>query len=84
MQRSNDRWSKWSNQTASKQSGQSITKRPINPTAHIPSLLKINVPHPNEIRALPDDPTDHNCSSNLDAAKRKGLPAWLRYYIHNN
>ncbi|XP_075144796.1 uncharacterized protein LOC142219912 isoform X2 [Haematobia irritans] len=80
--RTNNQWCKWgnNNQTISKVSSDSnITKRQPNPTAHIPSLLKINVPHPNEIRALPDGPSELNNASNMiDASKRKVLPAWIR------
>lgn len=56
-----------------------IANRQPNPTAHIPSLLSMNVPHPNEIRALPDNPNEQsNQQAMMDAAKRKALPAWIR------
>lgn len=56
-----------------------IGNRPVNPTAHIPSLLKMNVPHPNEIRIMSDIPNQAEGTPNvMDAAKRKGLPAWIR------
>ncbi|KAM8704140.1 hypothetical protein ACLKA7_008703 [Drosophila subpalustris] len=60
-----------------------------NPTAHIPSLLKLNVCNPNESQQLlqplqqPQTQQNNNsavniASSEIDANKRKMLPAWIR------
>ncbi|XP_023159812.1 uncharacterized protein LOC111592046 isoform X2 [Drosophila hydei] len=64
-----------------------------NPTAHIPSLLKLNVCNPNEPAVqqqaqlpLPRSSSSTNAgsgysgtvSSDIDANKRKMLPAWIR------
>ncbi|TMW50158.1 hypothetical protein DOY81_004783 [Sarcophaga bullata] len=80
-----NQWNSWPNreslqhQPPSNSSTSNILNRPINSTSHIPSLLKMNVPHPNEIRIMPDMPNQPETGSNMmDAAKRKGLPAWIR------
>uniref|UniRef100_A0A1I8N920 Arginine/serine-rich protein PNISR n=1 Tax=Musca domestica TaxID=7370 RepID=A0A1I8N920_MUSDO len=77
---SQNQWDKWNKQHTSKQAHQNIqNRRQVNQTVHIPSLLKMNVPHPNEIRCLSDPSSDSSNASNImDAAKRKGLPAWIR------
>lgn len=76
-------WNSWPNRPVAPLSLHNQTNnlgnRPVNPTAHIPSLLKMNVPHPNEIRIMPDIPNQAEGNTNvMDAAKRKGLPAWIR------
>uniref|UniRef100_A0A034W4Q2 Arginine/serine-rich protein PNISR n=1 Tax=Bactrocera dorsalis TaxID=27457 RepID=A0A034W4Q2_BACDO len=50
-----------------------------NPTAHIPSLLKMNVPNPNIVRMISANTGEQNpTQSVVDAKKRKMLPAWIR------
>lgn len=50
-----------------------------NPTAHIPSLLKMNVPNPNNIRMISANTGEQNSTQSVvDAKKRKMLPAWIR------
>ncbi|XP_017474360.1 PREDICTED: arginine/serine-rich protein PNISR [Rhagoletis zephyria] len=50
-----------------------------NPTAHIPSLLKINVPNPNTVKMMtPNVEEQNNTAAAVDAKKRKMLPAWIR------
>ncbi|XP_043071050.1 arginine/serine-rich protein PNISR isoform X2 [Drosophila grimshawi] len=62
-----------------------------NPTSHIPSLLKLNVCNPNEPPQMPlqTHQPPHNITSvgggaavsstsDIDANKRKMLPAWIR------
>ncbi|CAD6991450.1 unnamed protein product [Ceratitis capitata] len=50
-----------------------------NPTAHIPSLLKMNVPNPNSVRMMaPNIDEQNTAASVVDAKKRKMLPAWIR------
>ncbi|XP_011191271.2 arginine/serine-rich protein PNISR [Zeugodacus cucurbitae] len=50
-----------------------------NPTAHIPSLLKMNVPNPNTVRMISANTGEQNpTQSVVDAKKRKMLPAWIR------
>uniref|UniRef100_A0A1I8PNW9 Arginine/serine-rich protein PNISR n=1 Tax=Stomoxys calcitrans TaxID=35570 RepID=A0A1I8PNW9_STOCA len=79
LHRSTNQWNKWGSNHSKTHYDASLPKRPTNPTSHIPSLLKINVPHPNEIRSLPDGPSDpQNSSNTMDASKRKVLPAWIR------
>ncbi|KAM7364187.1 uncharacterized protein ACRADG_000783 [Cochliomyia hominivorax] len=80
-------WNSWPNRAVLPQSmpnqikGNLSSRPPImNPTSHIPSLLKMNVPHPNEINSVIDDNVNQIETTNsvMDAAKRKGLPAWIR------
>ncbi|XP_037956445.1 arginine/serine-rich protein PNISR isoform X2 [Teleopsis dalmanni] len=52
----------------------------MNPTAHIPSLMKINVANPNSGNSV-DDNIDEGAGTSsacINAAKRKKLPAWIR------
>lgn len=62
-----------------------------NPTAHIPSLLKLNVCNPNEPAQLLQQTQQPlpiissisgggsgSVSTEIDANKRKMLPAWIR------
>ncbi|XP_054737878.1 arginine/serine-rich protein PNISR isoform X1 [Anastrepha obliqua] len=50
-----------------------------NPTAHIPSLLKMNVPNPNTVRMMTPNIDEQNTAATVvDAKKRKMLPAWIR------
>ncbi|XP_061392395.1 arginine/serine-rich protein PNISR-like [Musca vetustissima] len=73
---SQNQWGKWNNPLTPRNA---TSRRPINPSVQVPSLLKINVPHTNEVRAIPDVPSDSASTSNvMEAAKRKGLPAWIR------
>lgn len=77
----NNQWNPWPNRdllTQSLPNQNAISNRPTNPTAHIPSLLKISVPHPSEIRIMPDNSNQLENTNMMDAAKRKGLPAWIR------
>ncbi|XP_037813418.1 arginine/serine-rich protein PNISR isoform X2 [Lucilia sericata] len=70
-------WNAWPNREMT-ESNKNVN-RPPNPTAHIPSLLKMTVPHPNEIRVMSDTFNQAENNTNMmDAAKRKGLPAWIR------
>ncbi|KNC21732.1 hypothetical protein FF38_04015 [Lucilia cuprina] len=74
----NNQWNAWPNREIMTESNKNVNRGP-NPTAHIPSLLKMTVPHPNDIRVMPDTVNQAENNSNMmDAAKRKGLPAWIR------
>ncbi|KAH8307676.1 hypothetical protein KR044_008686 [Drosophila immigrans] len=62
-------WTNWSSQA--------------NSTSHIPSLLKLNVCNPNEQQHLMHSvqqtlPSSNNSGCEIDANKRKMLPAWIR------
>ncbi|EDW83739.2 uncharacterized protein Dwil_GK13768 [Drosophila willistoni] len=80
-QQQEQQWTNWP--------GQSNKQAINNPTAHIPSLLKLNVSNPNEPHGLGHHQQQQQqqqlevsnmggSASEIDTNKRKMLPAWIR------